>query len=573
MLKRYFRYYIPYKKILIGVIVGSCLNSAIELIFPMLIRKFLSPDMPVANVEEIAVATLILTTLYGINYAISYAIDYYGHIMSSGIENDMRRDLFAHLEKMSFHFYDNNKTGQLLARVMSDVTEISELTFKGPNDLLVSIVMMFGTMVLMLWINPFLGILISSLLAIKTVHTIKINRKMKSAFRRSRAMSGELSAQTEEALSGIRLTKAFAQEEGEHKRFMKKSNELLKIRKESFGILSYFFGGLQFFTNMTNLIVMAVGGYMVTQKQLTAGDFVAFLLLAGLFMRPAFRLLMFTEMYQRGMAGYHRFTEMMAIVPDIEDKENSVDDLDVKGDILFSDVTFGYLPNKPVLRNFNLRIRAGEKVAFVGSTGIGKSTICNLLPRFYEIEKGGIYIDGVNIKDMKQSFLRSKIGIVQQDVFLFSESVAFNIAFPKQNAEFAEVEKAAKLAEADSFIQQLPEKYDTCIGERGVKLSGGQKQRLAIARVFLKNPPIVILDEATSSLDNATEKKVQKALNALAQNRTTLIVAHRLATVKNVDKIVVLGDDGIVEQGSHVELMAANGEYRRLYDAQFDNLE
>lgn len=571
MLKRYFRYYIPYKKILVGVIVGSCLNSCIELIFPMLIRKFLSADVPVHEINDIVFAFCFLTILYGINYAISYAIDYYGHIMSSGIENDMRRDIFAHLEKMSFSFYDNNKTGQLLARIMSDVTEISELTFKGPNDLFVCIVMMLGTMGLMLWINPYLGLLISTLLIIKSIHTVKINKKMKSAFRRSRAKSGELSAQTEEALTGMRLTKAFAQEESEHGRFMSKSNELLAIRKESFGILSYFFGGLQFFTNMTNLIVMSVGGYMVTKNIITAGDFVAFLLLAGLFMRPAFRLLMFTEMYQRGMAGYHRFTEMMEIVPEINDSENAIQDVPIQGNIRFENVSFGYLPDKQVLHNFSLDIKAGERVAFVGSTGVGKSTICSLLPRFYEIQSGRILIDGIDIKELSQKFLRSQIGIVQQDVFLFSESVSFNISFPNQDVSFDKIKTAANLAEADSFIQELSNKYDTCIGERGVKLSGGQKQRLAIARVFLKNPPIVILDEATSSLDNATEKKVQKALNSLAKNRTTLIVAHRLATVIDADRIVVLNENGIVEQGSHEELMQLKGEYFKLYQAQFNS--
>lgn len=571
MLKRYFRYYIPYKKILLGVIVGSCLNSGIELIFPMLIRKFLSAENPLRDVNDISFAFGVLTCLYCVNYAMSFAIDYYGHIMSSGIENDMRRDIFAHLEKMSFRFYDNNKTGQLLARIMSDVVEVSELTFKGPNDLFVCTIMMLGTMSLMLWINPYLGALISALLIFKCVHTVKVNHKMKRAFRRSRAKSGELSAQTEEALSGIRLTKAFAQEKKEHSRFMSKSNELLSVRKESFGILSYFFGGLQFFTNMTNLAVMTVGGYMVTKNMITPGDFVAFLLLVGLFMRPAFRLLMFTEMYQRGMAGYHRFTEMMDIVPEIQDKANAIADIQIKGNIKFENVSFGYVPGKKVLQNFNLEIKAGEKIAFVGSTGVGKSTICNLLPRFYEIQEGRILIDGVDIKDIKQQFLRSQIGIVQQDVFLFSESVAFNIAFPEQKASIEEIQRAAALAEADSFIQKLEEKYDTCIGERGVKLSGGQKQRLAIARVFLKNPPIVILDEATSSLDNATEKKVQKALNALAADRTTLIVAHRLATVINADRIVVLNEEGIVEQGSHAELMQLQREYYRLYQAQFGN--
>ena len=568
MIHNFLHYYKPYKSILYGVVIGSLVAALLDLVFPMLVRQILNEVLPQKNTDRLLHDTGILFILYLGNYGLLYLVNYYGHLMSAKIENDMRRDLFEHLQQMSFKYFDNAKTGQLLSRLTSDIAEIGELSFRGPNDIIVCCITMIGTIGILFLMNVYLGILIAVLLIAKTLHTVYVNKKMKAAFRENRVKSGEITARAEESLGGIRLVKAFAQEEYELARFMEKSLDFLETRRRSYKILAYFSGSVNFFTNITNLLILACGGLLIAKDKLSLSDFVAFLLYVNLFMKPLLRLTVFTEMYQRGMAGFQRFYEIMEMKPEIINQKDTVVCKKIRGEIEFDNLVFGYSDQKKVIKGFNLKIAPGQTVAFVGETGAGKTTIASLLLRFYDPLSGRILVDGIDIRQYKQQELRRNIGIVQQDVFLFSDSVTHNIAYAKPEAEQSEVENAARLAAADKFIEELPNKYATEIGERGVKLSGGQKQRLAIARVFLKNPPIVILDEATSSLDNYTEKLIQESLDKLAENRTTLIIAHRMSTIKNADKIIVLNNGEVAEIGTHSTLMSGGCLYYNLYNAQ-----
>lgn len=568
MIHNFLHYYKPYKSILYGVVIGSLVAALLDLVFPMLVRQILNEVLPQKNTDRLLHDTGILFILYLGNYGLLYLVNYYGHLMSAKIENDMRRDLFEHLQQMPFKYFDNAKTGQLLSRLTSDIAEIGELSFRGPNDIIVCCITMIGTIGILFWMNVYLGILIAVLLIAKTLHTVYVNKKMKAAFRENRIKSGEITARAEESLGGIRLVKAFAQEEYELARFMEKSLDFLETRRKSYKILAYFSGSVNFFTNITNLLILSCGGLLIAKDKLSLSDFVAFLLYVNLFMKPLLRLTVFTEMYQRGMAGFQRFYEIMEMKPEIINQKDTVVCKKIRGEIEFDNLVFGYSDQKKVIKGFNLKIAPGQTVAFVGETGAGKTTIASLLLRFYDPLSGRILVDGIDIRQYKQQELRRNIGIVQQDVFLFSDSVTHNIAYAKPEAEQSEVENAARLAAADKFIEELPNKYATEIGERGVKLSGGQKQRLAIARVFLKNPPIVILDEATSSLDNYTEKLIQESLDKLAENRTTLIIAHRMSTIKNADKIIVLNNGEVAEIGTHSTLMSGGGLYYNLYNAQ-----
>ena len=568
MLKYFLKYYHPHKMLLAFIIGGSFFTAGMELLFPLIVRQILDDAIPQKDFNLLLLWSGILLALYLVNYGMNFVLQYYGHVMGTQIENAMRRDLFVHLQSMTFRFFDNAKTGQLLARLTGDVAEVSELAFRAPNDIIVCLFSMFGTIVILFWMNWRLGLLITFLLIVKTVHTIYINYKMKQSFKNFRVKSGDVTAKVEESLSGVRLTKAFAVEDKELQAFDKASDNYLAARKQSFKILAHFMGSMGFFTNFTNLVVMCVGGALVTSGQLQLSDFVAFFLYIGLFMKPLLRLTAFTEIYQRGMAGYNRVHELMQQQPDFADSPDALECSGIKGDIVFDNVSFGYNGQLPVLKNLSLTIKVGQTVAFVGATGAGKTTITNLLLRFYEPDSGRILLDGTDIRQFKQSALRRQIGLVQQDVFLFSESVSYNIAYGDKEASLQQVKLAARAASADEFIEKLPQKYDTEIGERGVKLSGGQKQRIAIARVFLKNPPIVVLDEATSALDNKTEKQIQSALEKLAEGRTTIVIAHRLTTVQNADKIVVLESGCVKETGTHTELLAKKGVYYNLYNAK-----
>lgn len=572
MLKRFVRYYLPYKKILTLTLAGAVLSSLAELFFPLYLRYLLNEVLPLGNVPQLLQGAGVLLALYLLNCCINYQVMSHGRMIGALIEQDMRRELFRHVQRMSFRYFDNQRVGQLVSRIVSDIGEIRELIFLGPNYLLVCTVFMLGTMGILFYINWQLALIVNMLLAAKAWDSVSTNRRLKQAGREARAQVGNITAQTTESLNAVRLVQSFHNEELECSRLDRAAALLLAARRKSFALLSHSNTSMVFFSNMTNLVIVVAGGVLITYGRMQFSDLIAFLLYVSIFVRPVLRLNALAEVYQKGLASYQRFEQLLQQEPEIKDAPDAVDVGTLTGSIAFENITFAYDGKQPVLRNFSLQIKAGESVAFVGSTGVGKSTLCNLLPRFYELQAGRITIDGIDIKHMTLASLRRNIGLVQQDIFLFSDSVRSNIAYGRPDATDEEIYRAARLAEADRFIELLPQKYDTPLGERGVKLSGGQKQRIAIARVFLKNPPLLLLDEATSSLDNETEKNIQEALNKLSHNRTTLVVAHRLATIRNVDRIIVLSPEGIAEQGSHEQLLAQRGEYYKLYMAQFNEV-
>ena len=568
MFKTFLSYYKPYKGILLFLVIGSLLRALLELFFPYVVKLMLEQQLPLQNLPLLLKWSAALLAMYLVNFGMHFGIIYWAQVMSSAMERDMRRDLFRHLQKLSFGFYDKNKSGQLLSRLTSDLGETAGLAGNAPNDIIVCGLTMVGTMVILIYMNPMLGSLIAFLLLLKAVHTVFVNLRMKKAFFANRIAMGEVSAKAAESINGVRLIKAFAGERSDMAQFMEKADAYLATCKKSFKFKSYFIGSMIFFSNFINVAILVVGGLLINQGLMSFGELVAFFLYVGLFMKPLMQLLGFSEIYQRGMAGFKRFYELLQEKPEIIDAPDAKSCPPCKGNITFDNVSFAYADGRPVIRGLSLNVAAGETVAFVGATGAGKTTIASLLLRFYEPQSGRILLDGCDIRELTQESLRRQIGLVQQDVFLFGDSVRYNIAYAKPDATADEVQAAAKAAAADEFIQKLPAGYDTEVGERGVKLSGGQKQRLAIARVFLKNPPIVVLDEATSALDNITEQQIQRELDELAVGRTTLIIAHRLSTIRHADKIVVLDEGTVVECGTHEELLARKGHYFALYSKQ-----
>lgn len=569
MLKSFLRYYLPYKRILACTLFGAVVSSLAELFFPLYLRHLLNDVLPLGNIRELFMSAGILLVLYLVNCCINYQVMTHGRLIGALIEQDMRQALFRHVQKMSFRYFDNQQVGQLVSRIVSDVGEIRELIFLGPNYLLVCIVFMAGTIGILFYINWQLAILVNILLIVKAYDSVSTNRKLKRAGREARSQVGNITAQVTESLNAVRLVQSFNNEDLEVSKLAKVGEMLLAARQKSFTLLSHVNTSMVFFSNITNLVIIVAGGILIALGKMHFSDLVAFLLYVSIFVRPILRLNALAEVYQKGIASYQRFNQLLEQVPEITDLPDAYEVGRLKGDIKFENITFAYEGKKPVLSDFSLHIKTGETVAFVGGTGVGKSTLCNMIPRFYEPISGRITIDGQDIRNMTLDSLRRNIGVVQQDIFLFADSVRNNIAYGKPEASDEEIILAAKHAEADRFIEALPQKYSTTLGERGVKLSGGQKQRLAIARVFLKNPSILILDEATSSLDNETELNIKKALSTLSKDRTTLVVAHRMATIRDVNRIIVLTPQGIVEEGSHDELMAHKGEYYNLYMAQF----
>lgn len=570
MIKEFIRYYRPHKKLFFIDLLCAFLISASDLVFPMVTRRFINDFIPNRDLAMIIRFGFILLVLYGVRYLLDYVVGYWGHVLGVRMEYDMRRDMFNQLQRMSFSYYDDTKTGQIMSRLVNDLNEISELAHHGPEDLFISTIMLSGSFVLLLGINVPLTLIVFSVIPFLVWFTMSFNKRMRQSFQDLRVSLGEINANLEDAISGIRVVKSFTNEEFEKERFDYGNNQFKVLRGKSVRYLGIFGGGISFFANLLNLMALVFGGYFVYLGQIDIADLAAFILFMGLMISPVRRLAQFAELFQRGMAGFRRFSEVMALSPEIEDKPDAFPLTDVKGEVTFRDVTFKYKDNQEqVLANVNLSVEAGETIALVGPSGAGKTTLCSLIPRFYEVASGQILVDGQNIQDVTLESLRSNIGIVQQDVFLFSGSILENIAYGKLDATREEVIEAARLANAHDFIVDTPNGYDTNIGERGVKLSGGQKQRISIARMFLKNPAILILDEATSSLDNQSERIIQQSIERLARGRTTFIIAHRLATIRNAKRIVVLVPGGIAEEGTHDELIHKEGVYADLYQTQF----
>ncbi|MDK0919745.1 ABC transporter ATP-binding protein [Clostridium perfringens] len=565
MLKRFIRYYKPYKKLFILDLLAAFLVSACDLFYPMITRNIINDVIPNKQIKLLFVFAIVLTLIFLIKAGLNYFMQYWGHVVGVRMQADMRRDLFDKLQDMPNKYFDNNKTGVIMSRIINDLLDISELAHHGPEDLFISLVMLVGSFIILCTINVPLTIITFAIIPFLLFYTIHKRNKMKKAFKETRVKTGEVNATIENSISGVRVTKSFGNKAYEMEKFDKSNGIFKKAREHAYKAMAEYFSGMFFLVDMLELIVLIAAGYFTYLGKINVGDFAAYLLYIKMFLQPIRKLINFNEMFQNGMSGFERYEEIMN---EENEKEipNAKELKDIKGKITIKDVTFRYDNKESILENFNLDIEAGKMVALVGPSGGGKTTICNLIPRFYDYESGQIFIDDVDISTVTLKSLRENIGIVQQDVFLFTGTIKENIMYGNPNATDEEVIEAAKNACLHDFIMGLEDGYDTFIGERGVKLSGGQKQRISIARVFLKNPAILILDEATSALDNVTEYEIQKALEELSKDRTTLVVAHRLSTVKNSDEIVVLTDKGIEERGTHEELIKLGGVYSNLHN-------
>ena len=572
-LKKMISYYKPYMKVFLTDMFFATLSAGIALTIPLIIRYvtstliYMEPEQIFKKVILIAISLLALVA---VDCYSKYYISNQGHVMGARIEYDMRTEIFDHFQKLSFSFYDNQKVGQLMSRITTDLFEITELMHHGPENLILSIVKIIGAFFILINISPMLAAAAFVILPFMIVYAYHMNKRMRKAFKRNREKIAEINAQIEDNLSGIRVVKSFANEEIENQKFSIGNQGFLAAKRNSYFNMGIFHAGLSSFTTLIQVNVIIIGTLLIAKGVLNVSDLLTFLLYISVFTEPVRTLIDFTEQFQNGYTGFERFQEIMNIHPDIEDAKDAITLTEVKGNIRFDNVTFQYEENTDkVLNKVSLNVPAGSYIALVGSSGAGKSTLCSLIPRFYDVTGGSITIDDVDIRSIKLKSLRSKIGIVQQDVYLFVGTVYDNILYGRPDATREEVIQAAKDANAHEFIMSLPNGYDTDIGQRGIKLSGGQKQRISIARVFLKNPPILIFDEATSALDNESEKVVQDSLEHLAKNRTTFVIAHRLSTIKNAEKILVLSEDGIEEEGTHEELLEKKRIYEKLYMMQF----
>lgn len=570
---KFLSYYRPYLGLFVADLGCAFVAAGINLVFPLIIR-YITKDVfgtgltvAMATIGKLALLMLVLTV---VEYCCNYFITSYGHVMGAKMEYDLRNELFDHLQKLSFNYYDNQKTGQIMSRITNDLFEITELYHHGPEDLLISLTKLIGSFIILFRINTQLTLMVFAFIPLMVCFAYYYNRKMRQAFRKNREKIAAINAGIEDSISGVRVVKSFANEDLEIEKFRENNLRYVDSKKNSYRYMGRYHSGINAFSSLIYLVLVVAAALFIGGGRINSLDLLTFLLYINVFLEPIRKLINFGEQFQNGLSGFDRFYEVISIAPDIVDSKKAVELTKVNGDIEFSDVSFRYNPNTAeVLSHINLKVKAGEYIALVGTSGVGKTTLCSLIPRFYEISAGSITLDGKDIRDIKLKSLRKKIGIVQQDVYLFAGSVFENIRYGKPEATEEEIVAAAKSANAHDFIMELPQGYATDIGQRGIKLSGGQKQRLSIARVFLKNPPILIFDEATSSLDNESEKVIQDSLESLARGRTTFVIAHRLSTIRNAQRILVLTDEGIAEEGDHQSLLALNGVYAQLYRMQF----
>ncbi len=572
-LKRLFSYYKPYKLLFFSDLFFAMLGAAITLVMPLIVRYVTNEVVYFEGqkaLETILILGGVMIALVLVEMGCNYFMTYYGHMMGARMEANMRKDIFEHYQKLSFTFFDNRKVGELLSRITSDLFDITELLHHGPEDLLISFIKLVGAFVILIQINVPLTLVTFACIPVMLVLAIYYNRKMKRAFKRNRQRVAEINTQIEDSLSGVRVVKSFANEDIEIEKFQEGNRNYIASKRDSYRYMAGYHSSVGAMTTMVTVIVIVLGGLFMNNNTIKATDLITFLLYIHNFTEPVRKLINFAEQFQNGYSGFERFMEIMDVEPDIRDDKKAIAVKDLAGDIAFENVSFHYESNKEqVLKGINLQVAAGEYVALVGASGVGKTTLCSLIPRFYEVTEGAIKIDGMDIRKMKQADLRSQIGIVQQDVYLFAGNILDNIRYGKPDATDEEVILAAKRANAHDFIMSFPDGYQSDIGQRGVKLSGGQKQRLSIARVFLKNPPILIFDEATSALDNESELVVQQSMEELAKDRTTFVIAHRLSTIRKAERILVLTEEGIAEEGTHEELLEQKGAYEALYNLQF----
>ena len=569
-LKKLFSYYKPYKGLFFADMFFAILGAAVTLVIPLIVRYITNEVVYFEKDKVMHTITILgglMIFLVVVEYVCNYFIAFYGHMMGAKMEANMRSDIFGHYQKLTFAFYDNQKVGALLSRITSDLFDITELLHHGPEDIVISIIKLVGSFIILVNINVQLTIVAFIFVPFMIIFAGYYNRKMKVAFKRNRARIADINSQIEDSLSGIRVVKSFANEHIEMKKFEKGNDNFVAAKKISYSYMAGYHSTLTALTTLVTVVVLIVGARGLVSKTIVVADLVTFLLYINNFIEPVKKLINFTEMFQNGYSGFDRFLEMMSIAPDIKDEEDAVSVDRLEGSIEFNDVSFRYSDSdEDVLKNVNLDVKAGEYMALVGPSGVGKTTLCSLIPRFYEVTGGNIKIDGMDIRKIKLDDLRNNIGIVQQDVYLFAGTIMENIRYGNPDATDEDVIRAARRANAHEFIMSFPDGYDTDIGQRGAKLSGGQKQRISIARVFLKNPPVLIFDEVTSALDNESEKVVQQSLEDLARNRTTFVIAHRLTTIRNARRILVLTEKGIEEQGTHEELLAKKGVYESLYN-------